>query len=97
MSDSSVNCATHGQTQETFVCEHIALTVNGGVGFNYFREVDNTRPAAWCDECELIRSAYNGWNPECEKLTKIVLLCGGCYDGFRALNRETDLGPCSAE
>lgn len=43
-------------------------------------------PDAWCDDCELIRAAHAGWNEQSEKLTKIVLLCSGCYERARVRN-----------
>lgn len=86
-----VQCATHGEGQATFVCVHI-LGDASGLGFNR-NDPDNDKPFpdAWCDNCELIRAAHNGWNEESEKLTKISLLCSGCYERARIRNTRTSV------
>lgn len=81
-----IECATHGECWETFVCTHL-LGESAGLGFN--REdptEDNLFPDAWCDDCEVIRDAHGGWNEESEKLCKISLLCSGCYERARIRN-----------
>jgi hypothetical protein len=75
-----IQCATHGECQEAFVCTHL-LGETAGLGFNRNEPTaDNPFPDAWCDDCELIRAAHNGWNEQSEKLAKISLLCSGCYE-----------------
>jgi hypothetical protein len=60
---------------------------SAGLGFNRNDPTeDDPFPDAWCDDCELIRTAYDGWNEESEKLTKITLLCSGCYERARIRN-----------
>jgi hypothetical protein len=82
-----VQCATHGQSQKTFVCAHL-LGETAGLGFNRDDPTDdNPFPDAWCDNCELIRASHNGWNDDSQNLAKISLLCSGCYE--RALIRNT--------
>ncbi len=61
---STVQCATHGDCQETFLCSHLAA---GGValGLNSDEPTeDNPFPDAWCDNCELIREAHGDWTDE---------------------------------
>lgn len=83
-----VECAEHGPNQETFVCHHL---VHGQrLGCHYFSELDNPRPDAWCSKCEEIRVEHDGWNGESEKLTKVVVLCGACYDRTKRLNEKRD-------
>src|ERR1700756_2918665 len=85
---NNIKCATHGECLQTFVCAHLA---EGNVGLGFNREeptADDPYPDAWCDNCEIIRAAHDGWNEECEKLTKIVMLCSGCYK--RAQIRNTN-------
>ena len=84
---NKIQCQTHGECEETFVCSHlVGDTV--GLGFNRDQpSQENPFPDAWCDDCELIRAAHNGWNEESEKLFKIELLCSGCYE--RANIRHT--------
>jgi hypothetical protein len=81
-----IQCATHGECETTFVCAHL-LGETAGLGFN--RDEPDTHhpfPDAWCDNCELIRAAHNGWDEEAEKLVKISLLCSGCYERARIRN-----------
>jgi hypothetical protein len=86
-----VQCATHGESQETFVCTHLLGEV-AGLGFNRDEPTpENPFPDAWCDDCELIRSAHGGWNDESQKLLKISLLCAGCYERSRIRNTRTSV------
>src|SRR5260370_32099972 len=51
-----MQCATHGECQETFVCTHL-LGETAGLGFNRNEPTkDNPFPDAWVDNCALIRS-----------------------------------------
>jgi len=43
-------------------------------------------PDAWCDNCNLIYEVHDGWNDTSMPLTKIVLLCSGCYERSRISN-----------
>jgi hypothetical protein len=86
---NKVQCATHGESQEAFVCTHL-LGEAAGLGFNRNEPTpENPFPDAWCDDCEIIRAAHGGWNEESEKLTKIRLLCAGCYERIRIRNTRT--------
>lgn len=86
-----VQCATHGESQETFVCTHL-LGEAAGLGFNRDEPTpESPFPDAWCDDCELIRSAHGGWNDESQKLVKISLLCAGCYERSRIRNTRTSV------
>jgi hypothetical protein len=86
-----MNCATHGECQEAFVCTHL-LGETAGLGFNRgVPTADNPFPDAWCDNCELIRAALSGWNEQSEKLAKISLLCSGCYERARLRNTRTSV------
>jgi hypothetical protein len=85
-----VSCAKHGERQPAFVCTHL-VGESFGLGFNTASAAtdENPFPDAWCDDCELIRAAHNGWNEESEKLTKISLICSGCYKRARIRNTLT--------
>lgn len=86
-----IQCATHGESQKTYVCTHL-LGESAGLGFNRNEPTDyNPFPDAWCDDCELIRAAHNGWNDESQKLVKITLLCSGCYERTRIRNTRTSV------
>jgi len=81
-----IQCATHGECRETFVCTHLHGE-SSGLGFNRSEPDDkNQFPDAWCDDCEIIRVAHGGWNEQSEKLVKISLLCSGCYERSRIRN-----------
>jgi len=84
-----IECTTHGDSEKAFVCVHL-LGDSVGLGFNRSEpDDDNPFPDAWCDDCEIIRSAHGGWAEESEKLTKISLLCAGCYERTRLRNTRT--------
>jgi hypothetical protein len=82
----TVHCASHGETAQTFVCVHLKGD-SSGLGFNS-EEIDdeNPFPDAWCDNCEIIRAAHNGWSDEAQELVKIALLCSVCYERARIRN-----------
>ena len=83
-----IQCATHGECLQTFVCTHLTGET-AGLGFNCNEaNEDDPFPDAWCDNCEIIRASHDGWNEESEKLTKIVLLCSGCYQRSRIRNTK---------
>jgi hypothetical protein len=81
-----MNCTKHGESEPVFVCSHL---LDDGVALGFNRDepdTENPFPDAWCDDCELIRSAHNGWNYESEKLAKISLICAKCYEQARIRN-----------
>jgi hypothetical protein len=83
---NKVQCNTHGEREEAFVCTHL---VGEGTGLGFHCDVpsaENPFPDAWCDNCELIREAHGEWNDEAQKLSKISLLCSGCYERARIRN-----------
>ncbi len=86
---NKIQCETHGEREETFVCIHVTGDA-AGLGFN--REEPSEEkpfPYAWCDDCELIFEAHDGWNDESSKLTEIVFFCSGCYERARIRNTHT--------
>jgi hypothetical protein len=86
-----VQCVTHGESEETFVCTHLLGDV-AGLGFNRDEpSAGDLFPEAWCDDCELIRAAHGGWNDQSEQLAKISLLCSGCYERARIRNTRTSI------
>jgi hypothetical protein len=89
MSDP-IECSIHGKAQPAYVCHHLKGD-SVALGFNR-NDPDDEKPFpdAWCDDCELIRAAHGGWNEESEKLTKISILCAGCYERARIRNTRTD-------
>lgn len=87
----TVHCDKHGETEQTFVCTHLAGDAVG-LGFN-LEEPDsgNPFPDAWCDSCEIIRAAHGGWTDEAHELCKIVLLCAACYERARIRNTRPSI------
>jgi len=85
-----IECPTHGQQQETYVCQHIVqgLREKRRVGFFWSVESpDNPRPDAWCSECEERVQATGGeWVGEAEAQASIKILCGACYDTARVFH-----------
>jgi len=86
-----IQCDTHGECFKTFVCTHL-LGETAGLGFNR-NEPDeiNPFPDAWCDNCEIIRAAHDGWDEESEKLAEISMLCSGCYERARIRNTHPSI------
>jgi len=86
---NTVECDTHGEQQQTFVCQHLvrALSTGEKVGFFWSSE---PRGDAWCSACEDVRIRDGGitgeWNERSEKFAGIKLLCGACYDRLRTLH-----------
>jgi hypothetical protein len=88
---TKVQCATHGESEKTFVCTHLLGGV-AGLGFNRDEpSIENPFPDAWCDNCELIRAAHGGWNQQSQRLANISLLCAGCYERTRIRNTRTSI------
>jgi hypothetical protein len=81
-----IQCATHGECWETYVCTHL-VGESAGLGFNRDAPTDDDPfPDAWCDNCQIIYDAHGGWNEQSEALVKISLLCSGCYERARIRN-----------
>jgi hypothetical protein len=86
---NKIQCATHGECDETFVCSHL-VGGSAGLGFNRAEpSEDSPFPDAWCDDCDVIYEAHDGWSDETEGLISIQLLCSGCYEKSRIRNTRT--------
>ena len=79
-----LQCARHGVSQKTFVCQH--LVKGTGLGFNQAEDPDNPRPDAWCDGCDKVLREEGEWNDRSEAMAKITLMCAECYDAAEARN-----------
>lgn len=87
----TIHCEAHGEQERAFVCSHLAA-MTAGLGFNQSEQsVEDSLLDAWCDDCELIRTAHNGWNEESEKLVDTVWLCSRCYEWSRVRNTKTSV------
>jgi hypothetical protein len=88
---NKIQCATHGECDEAFVCSHL-VGGSAGLGFNRAEpSADDSFPDAWCDDCNVIYEAHNGWSDETEGLISIKLLCSGCYEKARIRNMRTEV------
>lgn len=88
---NTIHCHNHGECQETFVCSHLTEG-SAGLGFNCDEPTEEDPfPDAFCDDCELILEAHQGWTEESEQLIEIRLLCSGCYKLSRIRNTHTDV------
>ena len=90
MSDT-IYCHNHGESEPTVVCSHLTEH-KAGQGFNSDDEPtkEDPFPVAWCDACEAILVAHDGWTEESEKLIDFKALCSGCYELSRIRNTRTD-------
>ncbi|HEU4477625.1 MAG TPA: DUF2199 domain-containing protein [Pyrinomonadaceae bacterium] len=87
----TTHCHTHGDCEQTFVCSHLTEGT-AGLGFNRGEPSDDDPlPNAWCDNCDLIYQAHNGWNDESEALIEVRVVCSGCYELARIRNTRTDV------
>lgn len=87
-----VECAQHGTQEETFVCQHVALSLitRKPVGFFWAGGTDRPRPDAWCLDCnQRLQQAGGEWTGPAAEHLGARLLCAGCYDEARALALET--------
>jgi len=84
-----VHCGEHGDSEETFVCSHLAKSLHTPEPLGFFF-ASTPRGDAWCSVCEKVRIAEGGpngdWNDRSEAFAKITLICGGCYDKIRIIN-----------
>ena len=84
-----VNCDGHGESEAAFVCSHLAAGA-AGLGFNPAEPTEEDPSLeAWCDDCNLIFEANNGWTEETEQLIEIRLVCSRCYELCRIRNLRT--------
>jgi hypothetical protein len=81
-----VRCRGHGWSEPCFVCEHV--THGEGLGFHVAAGCAALRPHAWCDACDVLLLAAGGSWELVEEDPPVSLVCGGCYDRYRDLNRR---------
>ena len=88
---NTIHCHVHGECTEAFVCSHLT---EGSAGLGFNREEPSEEkpfPDAWCDDCDLIFQAHEGWTDESQELVEIRVLCSGCYERARIRNTHTDV------
>jgi hypothetical protein len=90
MSDSGdlVQCATHGQQPQAFLCRHIvqSLDTQQAIGFHWSSEDHGAHPDAWCNDCEDARVASGGdWTEPVLEQVGVTLVCGSCYQAAKSI------------
>lgn len=91
--ETIVECEAHKAQRRAFVCTHIVENTQPG-----FEEAFATAPgmwlepgddlSAWCNSCESVRAADDGWTDENMKQAAIRIVCETCYFNFK----ERELG-----
>ncbi len=84
-----VECCEHGKQQEAFVCQHTIESLKDGKPRGFWWSIEqpeNSRPDAWCSECEDLVNKTGEWEGEAEEFANIKILCGVCYDNAKLLN-----------
>jgi hypothetical protein len=81
----AVHCERHGVTAYALLCRHLAA----GAGLGYFAiPPEPEEPAqAWCEACDEVVEAEQGWTDRADAQADWRLYCAGCYAG--ALARHT--------
>ena len=79
-----IHCETHGDSLETFVCQHIIVGMieKKRVGFFWTaQDPENPHPDAWCAKCEdRVKMTDGEWEGEALELLSPKTLCGECYE-----------------
>ena len=73
--EGTVECAEHGASQATFVCQHIAASLSTGkrVGFFTAEPEGNPRPDPWCAACEeQVWRTGGEWTDESEAFASVT-------------------------
>jgi hypothetical protein len=79
-SDSeTLQCSTHGESQATYICEHLAENAAQRWHCEYPGQ-DSPWPDAWCDLCNAQFLKQGAWNDAHQGLINIKLLCSSCYE-----------------
>ena len=93
--DTKVSCDTHGESNTTYVCEHL---VRNPVQ-RWYSDVpseDNRWPDAWCSACNVEFLKEGEWNEKNEMGLVAKLLCHNCYEAAQARSLERLHGSAEA-
>jgi hypothetical protein len=75
----TLHCSTHGESQTTYVCEHLAENAAQRWHCDYPTQ-DKPWPDAWCTCCNAEFLKQGEWNEKNEGVINIKLLCSSCYE-----------------
>lgn len=86
-----IECGDHEYRRIAFVCQHLNFATKIGFeeSFETFEGMELSNDddfQAWCDQCEKIRVAEDGWNHNTMRFAKLRVVCEGCYFKMKALN-----------
>lgn len=87
-----VNCEEHERRRRAFICQHLKKNSKNGFeeAFETYEDMEflyeDDDFQAWCNECEKVRVATDGWNDESMEFAKIQLVCEKCYFAIKATN-----------
>jgi hypothetical protein len=83
-----IHCPQHGPTGATFICQHLFESPAQRWYCGYPTE-DSPRPDAWCARCDVEWKKQGEWNEANEGFAAIRLICGHCYDEYKARSLES--------
>ncbi len=90
MSDAEtpVECAAHGSTPSTYVCQHIANGRGNGFVTAWEPDEEDPWPDAWCNACDQEWEKRGEWTDSAAEIAAIKLLCTHCYEEARLRNLQ---------
>ena len=89
----TIHCDRHGVTAYCLICRHL----RDGAGLGYWAiepEPEIGEPAqAWCEGCDAVLDAEQGWTDRADAAADWKLYCAGCYAD--TLARHEQRGWCA--
>ena len=79
---AKINCHTHGEAFETFVCKHLV----GAENIDWYSgepSKNDPWPDSWCGECHQYFLNQGEWNDISSEKLEAKLVCHRCYENFR--------------
>ena len=80
----TLECATHGKQEATYICTHIVESLHDRNPHGFFW-TDEDGFAGWCLECEEKRLEL-GWVKELYEFMDFKPLCRSCFEMARGIN-----------
>ena len=79
----TIECETHGQAFETFICVHLAADPQH-VWYSSNANEQDRWPDSWCSVCHEAYQQQGEWNEKNENGLEVKLFCHRCYETHRA-------------
>lgn len=70
-----INCGTHGQQPETFICKHILRSLKTGTEVGFYWSVEDGAYDAVCEKCNDLSDEQ--WQKRAPELIQVI--CLGCF------------------